>query len=138
VGLNIGVGVSVGVRVGVIVSVGVIVGPAGPGMAVLVAEAVGVGVSDGVKVRVTVWVGIDEGLAVALSFAAATVGKAVRVGVELGVGLEAVGEMPASTSGVRVEQPATVLTTMTRSRNAASAGIPAFRLLATHRRDCFF
>jgi len=125
-------------RVGVIVSVGVIVGLAGPGMAVLVADAVGVGVSDGVKVGVMDWVGVDEGRAVALSFAAATVGRAVRVGVELGVGLEAVGEMPASTSGVGLEQPATVLTTMTRSRNAASAGIPVFRLLTSHRRDCFF
>lgn len=88
---------------------------------------------------VTVRLDVGEGGAVALSFAATTVGRAVRVGVKLGVGLETVGEMPASASGVGPdEQPAMILTMVTKSRNAVSAGIPVFRLLTSRRRKRSF
>ncbi len=131
VGLKIGVGVRVAVGVGVIVLVGVIVGLGGLGVLVEVAVADGLGVSDGVKVGVAVgndvavWTGSAVWVAVAvLGSAAGILGRAVKVGVGLGVGLATVGETLETRGGVGLaQQPTMVLEMMTNSTNAVNAGI---------------
>jgi hypothetical protein len=127
VGVNRGVGVRVGVGVGVIVSVGVMVGAGGRGVLVhvAVADGVNVGEGEGVSPIVGVKLGVVDGVAVAvLGLAAGTVGRAVREGDGLGVGL-AVGETTETSVGVEVApHPVTAFVTVTSSSRVISHGIP--------------